>query len=209
MIGKFVRRLTFVLILSSSLIACGSQTAIVQTPLPGLLSATSPVSSLTAIYTPLSSRTATKTPPATPCLGFAPIIVSTPIVDLPLSWPFGELTTPSVPIKGMECADPQKIVGELVLQWLEKVKSNSPNQICGLEDYALGEIRINVNTITPQYDIVASVTYHVRPGRFGDCGWITARGEFEENGWIKTGDTFGVYREDGNFRLIVLPGWGT
>jgi hypothetical protein len=78
-----------------------------------------------------------------------------------------------------------------------------------LEDYTLDQITIRTNTITPQYDIVASVGYHVKLGRFMDCGWISGRGELEKDSWIKTGDTFGVYRENSNFRLIILPGWGT
>jgi hypothetical protein len=96
-----------------------------------------------------------------------------------------------------------------VLQWLETIKIKSPDQNCGLEEYTVDIVTLRENTITPQYDIVARVNYHVKPGRFMDCGWISDRGVIEPNGWIGTGDTFGVYRENGYFRLIVLTGWGT
>jgi hypothetical protein len=95
------------------------------------------------------------------------------------------------------------------LQWLDTIKINANHQSCGLEEYTLDTITLMENTITSQYDIVAKVSYHVKPGRFGDCGWITGRGEIEKDGWVNTGDVFGVYRENGYFRLIVLPGWGT
>lgn len=78
-----------------------------------------------------------------------------------------------------------------------------------MEDYTLDTIKLKVNTITPQYDIVAGVGYHVKPGQFGDCGWIADRGILEKDSWIKTSDIFGVYRENEYFRLIVLPGWET
>jgi hypothetical protein len=96
-----------------------------------------------------------------------------------------------------------------VHQWLDTIKVNSPHLPCGLEDYKVNTITMKPNTITPQYDIVAFVDYEVNPGRFGDCGWISDRGILEGNGWIKTHDPFGVYRQDGYYQLVVLPGWGT
>jgi hypothetical protein len=56
---------------------------------------------------------------------------------------------------------------------------------------------------------VAGVGYQVKPGHFGDCGWISDRGVLEKDGWIKTSDIFGVYIENDYFRLRILPGWGT
>lgn len=150
----------------------------------------------------------TSTAKATPCLGFAPTPISTPLL-----WPYAsywdKIAVSRIPIQDMECAAPHEIVRELVAQWLETIKTNSPHQICGLEDYAVGTITIRTNTITPQYDIVARVSYRVTPGRFVGCDWIADRGILKSGGWIGTGDIFGVYRENGYFRLIVLSGWGT
>jgi len=167
----------------------------------------------TAVPTETAVPTSTSMPiptgTATPCFGLVAIPASTP-----LPWSYADdywnnVAISRISTKGMECADSIEIIRKLVLQWLEIIKTNSQNQQCGLEDYTLDTIVIKENMITPQYDIVAGVGYHVKPGRFNDCGWISDRGQVEENGWIKTSDTFGVYRENGYFRLIVLPGWGT
>lgn len=164
---------------------------------------------LTACNSQKSTITNMPTTSGTPCLG----LITTPI-STPVSWGNGadywdNIATSRIPIQNMECASSENIVKELVLQWLELIKEKSPNQNCGLEEYTVDTVTIRENTITPQYDIVARVGYHVKPGRFMECGWISDRGIIEPNGWINTGDTFGVYRENGYFRLIVLTGWGT
>ena len=161
--------------------------------------------------TPFEKPASTMTPTVTttPCLG----LVATP-VSTPLPWSYADdywnsVAISRIPTRGMECAGPIEIVRKLLLQWFEIIKTNSPNGQCGLEEYTLDQIALQKNTITPQYDIVAGVAYHVKPGRYSDCGWLSVRGQIEANGWIATGDVFGVYRENGFFRLIVLPGWGT
>ena len=164
---------------------------------------------LTACDSQKSATTHIPTTSGTPCLG----LVSTPI-NTPTSWGYGadywdSIAISRIPTQNMECASLEDIVKELVLQWLETIKTKSPHQNCGLEEYTVDTITIRENTIAPQYDIVARVDYHVKPGRFMDCGWVSDRGIIEPNGWIGTGDTFGVYRENGYFRLIVLTGWGT
>lgn len=223
MISNFIRRLVLFLIAFSVLTACDSQAAKVQTTPSGFLLVTDPAPSLTSTsiptsigtatpsLTPTSKPTVTCTATATPCLGF----VATP-VSTPLPWSYADdywdkLAVSRIPVQGLECAAPQEIVSELVLQWLETIKTTSSRQIlhCGLEDYTLEKITIVTNTITPQYDIVAGVFYHVKPGRFGDCGWISGRGILEKDGWIGDYDFFGVNRENGYFRLKILPGWGT
>lgn len=152
------------------LTACGSQAATVQITPPDFLPST-------ATNTPAPTTIAT----ITPCLGFVATSVGTP-----LPWSYADnhwdkIAISRIPIQGRECTTSQEIVRKLVLQWLETIKTNSPTQEqCGLEDYSLDNIMIKENTITPQYDIVAGVGYHVKPGRFGDCGWISDRGQIEK-----------------------------
>lgn len=153
----------------------------------------------------------THTPSAseTPCLGLIATSASTPA-----SWGYGaeywdEIAISRIAVQNLACASSNQIVKELVLQWLEIIKTSAKRQNCGLEEYTLDTITLMENKITPQYDIVARVNYHVKPGKFKECGWISDRGILEQDGWINTSDTFGVYRENGYFRLIVLPGWGT
>lgn len=207
MIGKFIRRLIIFLIAPSMLMGCISQVTTVRTTPSGFLSASTPKPSLTATHLPPPTRTAILA--STPCLGF----IATP-VSTPLPWSYATdywdmIAISRISIQGVECAAPQEVARELMLKWLETIKINSPKLNCGLEDYTLDKISIKENSITPQYDIVAGVDYHVKPGRFGDCGWISDRGILEKDGWIKTSDIFGVYRENSYFRLRVLPGWGT
>lgn len=167
------------------------------------------LSVLTACNSKAISTTPTPVLSGTPCLGALAAPVNTPE-----PWEYGAdywdaIAISRLPVQGMECASSENIVKSLVSQWLETIKATSPSQNCGLDEYTIDTITIKENTITPQYDIVARVSYHVNLGRFKDCGWISDRGIIESNGWISTSDTFGVYRENGYFRLIVLTGWGT
>jgi len=201
--GNFIRQLALFSIALCVLAACASQTVAVQTTPPLLVTDTTtpgPTSTPTATLTPAPTYTAS----ATPCLGLVATPVSTPAINPAYRWPYGEATIPRIPIQGMECAAPEEIVRQLMLQWLETIKTNSLGQRCGLEDYKLGTITIK-DTTAPQYDTMAVVGYHVKPGRFGDCGWISDRGEIEKDGWIKTEDFFGVYREKGYFKLVAIP----
>lgn len=126
-----------------------------------------------------------------------------------------KIATARLPIQSNECTTPHDIVNQLVHQWLDNIIVNTPHLSCGLIGYKVGTIWIrpdsatNLNTPTPQYDIVAYVDYEVNIGSYSDCGWIPDRGMPEGNGWIKTGDVFGIYRQDGYYQLVVLPGWGT
>jgi hypothetical protein len=151
----------------------------------------------------------------TVCLGFEPTPISTPlpwINDPNGNWE--KIATSRLPIQGHECIAPDDIVNQLVHQWLDNIIVNTPHLSCGLIDYKVGTINIrpdaatNINTPTPQYDIVAFVDYEVNIKGFSDCGWIPDRGIPEGNGWIKTHDPFGVYRQDGYYELVVLSGWG-
>ncbi len=151
------------------------------------------------------------TPTAPPCLGGEPTPVATPIGTPALGtfrWYYGESTIPRIPIRDMECAAPQEIVRRLMLQWLETLKTNSPGEQCGLEDYSLILIVMKGNAITPQYEIVASVGYSIKPRHSSSC-WLIIPYTDKRGGWIVTGEVFGVYRENGYFRLMVLRNWGT
>lgn len=167
------------------------------------------LSVFTACNSQAIAQTNTPIISGTPCLGS----LVTP-VNTPEPWQYGadywdKIAISRLPIQSLECASKENIVKELVSQWLEIIRTNSPQQNCGLEKYTVDTIAIRENIITPQYDIVARVDYHVNLGHFMDCGWVSDRGIIESNGWINTSDTFGVYRENGYFRLIVLTGWGT
>lgn len=204
MIGNSVRQLALFLVAAFVLTACGPQASMIQTTTPLLVTETTvpePTTTLllTETMTPASSHTAS----ATPCLGLVAIPDS--MFEKSFGWPY--IDVPGIPVQGMECAVPEEIVRQVMLDWLETVKITSPGQRCGLEDYMIDKMMIRA-TNTSQYDIVVTVTYHVKPGRFGDCGWITDRGQFEEDGWIKTGDTFAIYRENGYFKLIKRAPWG-
>lgn len=183
-----------------------------QTPTIGYTSAPTTTPSLTVLQ---NSITPSSVMP-TVCLGFEPTPISTPlpwINDPNGNWE--KIATARLPIQGHECTAPYDIVNQLVHQWLDNIIVNTPHLSCGLIDYKVGTISIrpdsatNVNTPTPQYDIVAFVDYEVNIGGFSDCGWIPDRGELEGNGWIKTHDHFGVYRQDGFYQLVVLSGWGS
>ncbi len=189
-----------------------------QTPTTGFTSAPTTTPSLTVLQ---NSITPSSVMP-TVCLGFEPTPISTPLpwINDPNGY-WEKIAKARLPIQGHECTAPYDIVNQLVHQWLDTIKVNSPHlpsgmkEPCGLIDYKVGTISIrpdsatNVNTPTPQYDIVAFVDYEVNIGGFSDCGWIPDRGELEGNGWIKTHDPFGVYRQDGFYQLVVLPGWGS
>lgn len=201
MMDGSIRRFVLFFIVLFVLSACGSQAPAVQATPSSLLS----TPSLTATLTPAPTDTAT----ATPCLGF----IATPR-NTPPSWSYADdywnnVAISRIPVQGMECSAPQEIVSKLLLLWFETIKTNSTAEHCGLEEYTLDSITVKQNFITPQYEIVASVHYHIKPGRFAACSGIVGHGVFEKDGWIRTSDVFGVYRENGYFRLIVLPGWGT
>jgi hypothetical protein len=188
------------------LMACNPKTNQVQITPTDYSQALVTSQSLTLTPTPIS--TPTVSPSVTPCLD----VLATPI-NTPLPWPYSgrwdSIAISVLPVQDLKCASQEEVVRHLVLNWLEIIKTNSTQSICGLEDYSIVQIITKINTISPQYDIVAGVTYRVRPGRFVECGWISDRGIMEPNGWIKTSDTFGVYRESDSFRLVVLSGWGT
>lgn len=143
------------------------------------------------------------------CLGFEPTPTGTPPPWINGSSLWEQMPTALLPIQDNECVSPNDLVNQLVDQWLHNIEVDAPNLPCGLEDYKVDTITIKPNTLTPQYEIVAIVEYEVNPGRFTDCSWLSDRGFILENGWIKTHDPFGVYRKDGYYQLIVLPGWGS
>jgi len=203
---------------SSTVIANFTKNAVIGTPaLP------------TVALTPLGTPSPTTTPSLivfqnsitpssvmpTVCLGFEPTPISTPLpwINDPNGY-WEKIATARLPIQGHECTALDDIVNLLVHQWLDNIIVNTPHLSCGLRDYKVGTINIrpdaatNINTPTPQYDIVAFVDYEVNIEGFSDCGWIPDRGIPEGNGWIKTHDPFGVYRQDGFYQLVVLSGWG-
>ncbi len=200
MTRNLLQRLALCLISLSLLIACGSQASVSQTPHPVFLSETA------------TSATNITSLPAmgTPCLGVAPAPTGTPE-----PWPYADVwdkvAIARMPIQGMECASSEEIVRKLVLQWFETIKTSASPQMCILEDYTLDTIQITGNIITPQYDIVARIVSHVKIKSERTpvpCEWSATRGLPNKDGWLESGDYFGVYREDGYFRLIVLPNWG-
>jgi hypothetical protein len=205
------------LIALTVLTACEPQAAKAQQTTPGFLPVTDPAPSQipTTAPTPINTDTpsltltpkptATSTATARPCLGFIATPASTPI-----PWSYADdfwdkLAISRLSVQGLECAAPQEIVSKLVAHWFETMKTPSPQlPDCGVEEYSVEKITIT-NGITSPYDILAQVTYHVK----GGCGWIAGRGILEDNGWVRDADFFGVYRENGYFRLRILPGWGS
>ncbi len=179
----------------------------VTDPAPSQIPTTAPtlINTDTPSLTPTSKPTATPTAIATTCLGFMATPASTP-----LPWSYADdfwdkLAISRISVQDLGCATPQDIVSKLVAYWFEMMKTPSPDlQDCALKEYSVEKITIT-NRMTSPYDIVAMVTYHVK----GGCGFISGRGILEDNGWVGDTDFFGVYRENGYFRLRILPGWGS
>ena len=112
-----------------------------------------------------------------------------------------------VPIKDMAGKSTEEIVKALLIQWLDYYETGTMDEDYKIANYTIEKVFLKDNT-HQQYDIVAEVVFLVEPVRLPD-GWIGAESIILENGWVQRDLLFGVFRENENFRLIMLIGWGT
>src|ERR1035437_4679347 len=112
-----------------------------------------------------------------------------------------------IPAKDMAGATPEEIVEKLVTQWLEFFMT-SPQDNFKIEGYQIRFIRIEKNFTSPIYEIIATVGFDVNPMN-RQSAWVGGAGTFIGDGWVRTGQTFGILHDGEYYRLKNLPGWGT
>jgi hypothetical protein len=114
-----------------------------------------------------------------------------------------------IPVQELAGTSQAHIAEQLVTQWLEHFNTPQAGSY-RVSDSAVVQIHLENNAISPEYAMVAGVTFLVKPfSQSGGDSWFVRHGTHTREGWTLTSETFGVYREGEDYRLAVLGGWGT
>lgn len=165
---------------------------------------TSPSDTLSPNQATLAAKTAI--PPETPSLAQT-LPAATPTDIFAYADNFGDGYISRIPIKEVGDAPPDEIMKRLLLQWLEHYKMECIDNN-KLDDYTVDNIYLTNDPFRPQYEIIAMVSFSVRPVETPN-EWVSLPTSISDDEWEHLGSVFGVFRDDEDFRLRLLPGWGT
>jgi hypothetical protein len=112
-----------------------------------------------------------------------------------------------IPIKKLEGATDEEIVQALITQWLDHYLNDCQIEAYSIRDYTIQSIKIINASWMHEYIIVSKVVYTVKPGRNGAMANMSDE-EFE-NFTTEELMPFGVLIDGDNYRLRLMPGFGT
>lgn len=151
---------------------------------------------------------------ASSCFEATPSVIYSPKSTTPNfseSDRFGDGYIAQIPIEDASNLLSRDVVERLMIQWLGHYRTRS--KICGtiINDYKLESITLKNNSIDPEYEVVAWVNFTVAPLQLPNEYWksfITTDKQNLNAEWYELGRDFGVFRDNGYFKLRILMGWG-
>jgi len=122
---------------------------------------------------------------------------------------FGDGYVARIPINDVVDEESEVILSMLLSQWLEHYQGETIVADFALEEFKIESISQSSKQLKPQYEMIADVVYSVKRTNVDVSSWLAGCAEIQENGWVRRCDTFGFFRDGEDFRLRLLPGWGT
>lgn len=116
-----------------------------------------------------------------------------------------------IPIKDANNASPEEVVRILVTQRLEHYKTQSKDPAATIKDYTLDGVTLEKDTsYDPFYEIVAWVRFSIIPAEIpSDWASYPGSGVTPNDPWWHIEAPYGVFKDNGFYRLRVIFGWGT
>jgi hypothetical protein len=123
---------------------------------------------------------------------------------------FGDGYIARVPINDVENMQPEEVLKLLLSKWLEHYKAISTDPNFKLADYKVdGAFAPSGIQNRRRYELVADTMFFIKLANPSANGWMGATTESLDNGWLSIGYTISYFRDGEDFRLRLLPGWGT
>jgi hypothetical protein len=157
----------------------------------------------TTVPTPVITRTSQSSSKTTPA---SPIITPTDQFQWTDDSRDGYLS--KIPIKNLENESAEEIVKTLLVQWFEHYLNDCEVEEYSLRGYEINNIKIVNAPWMRNYEIIANVVYTEKPAVRNEAMKDLSDEEFNSLSF-KVLTTFGVLIDGDNYRLRLMPGYGT
>jgi hypothetical protein len=151
--------------------------------------------------------TATATPTLTAVKLIPRTLTPTDLPPVPPSQDFGKGNLAEMGLDEVQNLSEEEIAKLLVSKWLESYKTDKsiPEAI---DDYSVE--KADIRSHPSDIEVIVTVQFSVVPVRYS-ANWVSMsiKAINSNDSWWYISGTFSVFQEEGNYKLKLLPGWGT